>query len=664
MEKKIDVNYRAFGFLFDRAWAKNALLAQTYSQSQMAKNASVFSHVDTSFVSTRIGGNICINPLPQFTRSADIRRKKISNYGNGMGRYYYEAYQENYQIIHIRCGVASFNSLILFVNSFYSPAAGKIARTGSGPGWFYELSRLGGAVIALMSWKIMAVKLIYQGVSYFAQKGSSKFYTMSPTMVTYWGSVQTIVNQLAVNMGIVPRIGRNIASFSKDTMAHYPDDMLAKLQSHSPGVINNHGTIDVYALATRAQRQARKRMDYIEAGIESEKSLIQIYEGLEKMDNQVPNSRGYLNYLDSWLSQEISQSKTEVSEKVSGVDGGQASDINQDTNTIKAMREAGNKPGFRDFIKAEFDDGAAFVSFRVNYTGSVSESFSNSTGESEIASQLNNLVAKAKNLSFGLTSAIEGTGIDTLLEKARSVVEGVAEGMGIGGIVGGVLSTATGGSFIDIPQVWKGSTAQLPRTSYTIQLVTPNNHPYAQLFYQYVPLAMLLAMSLPISTGKQSYTSPFILEYFDQGRTQSRLAMVDSLSITRGVANLGFNKDNRAMGIEVNISFTSLDSVIHMPISQGLGIMDMALSVAQPVNIITSSGIFDDDNAYTDYLATLSSMGLTDQIYSFRKLKLNLTREMLRWSDRFSPARLASSLGNSWPGRMVNSLLYEGTVRN
>ena len=65
---------------------------------------------------------------------------------------------------------------------------------------------------------------------------------------------------------------------------------------------------------------------------------------------------------------------------------------------------------------------------------------------------------------------------------------------------------------------------------------------------------MLLAGILPLSTGKASYTSPFLCQLYDRGRLQIRLGMIESLSITRGTTNLAFDKHGQALGIDVTFS--------------------------------------------------------------------------------------------------------------
>lgn len=631
----------------DKEWIRNAFLAHSYNQEERALRAATFSTADSKFVSTKVGGNICINPLPQFCRAADIRRPGLGNYGNALGRYYNDAYDNHNQIVHFRMGVPSFNSLLLFVSNFYNGAAGRMARTGQGPSWLYRLGEAAGFVVGVMSWKIQAVRLVGQAYGFFAQKGSSKFYTVKPTMPMYWNAVQTIVNQIAVNTGIVPRIGGEGQAMVKSASYEFPSDMRAKLTQAMPDIFHSSGSIDVYAIANRAQRMARRQMQAVENALEGSNDVRAAFRIMneQKVDVGAGGHLNYETYLENWFASTPSGANSQVTPE------------NDDISKISDLQAGGT--GFWEFLKAEFDDGSAFVSFRVNYTGPISESFSNTTGESELGAKLNNMASSARNLKFTLAGGNVAPGVDAVVQGVTDFVQGAADSVGLGGVV----SAMTGGAYVDIPNVWRGSTAQMPKASYNIVLTTIYNHPIAQLLYVYLPMAMLLAMAMPLSTGKQSYTSPFILEYYDKGRSQSRLAIVDSLSFTRGIHTLGFNADHRPLGIEATLSIADLSNVIHMPIAMGISLVGMAFSsVNNLLAGVTASGIFDDDTAFTDYMATLSSLGLADQIYPLRKLKLNLTREMVKWESMTSPARLAGIMGDSLPGRLV-SIFYAGTVR-
>lgn len=648
-------------FILDRTWAQNALMAQSYQQSRQAKNAATFSPVETTFVTTRIGGNVCINPLPQFTRSADIRRAGVTTIGNGMGRYYYEAFQRHYQIINIRLGVPAFNSLAMFLTNNYNTKLGRLARTGEGPSWLYRVGEAAGFVVNIMSWKIQLVRLVGQAYAFFAEKGSSKFYTVKPTMPLYWNAVQSIVNQMAVNYGIVPRLGGDAQRFKDAPSYEYPPGMIKQLRNYAPRIFHSSGSIDVYAIATQAQRNARAYMKRLEAATDAEMSIADTlrYVNESKLTGGDIPAADYTNYLNRWLSTNQSGSQESIRNTIE-VDGVTIEEGINDFSTIESLRDATSGDRLSDFLNAELDDGGAFVSFRVNHTGSVSDSFSNATGDSELGNTLNNLTSSRRNLAFTLANGNVSEMVSGVLGGVKSVIEGTLDTVGLGG----VSNLIFGGAFTDIPSMWKSSSARVGQSSYTIQLVSPYNHPYAKLLYVDIPFAMLLAMALPLSTGKQSYTSPFILEYYDQGRSQSRLAIVDSLSVTRGSTSLAFSRDKRALGIDVTLNFAHLDNIVHMPISQGLGLTDTIIStIANPIGAITGSSIFDDDSPYTDYLASVCGLGLSDQIYRFRKLKLNLTREMLKWESWTSPARIMNALGDSWPGRIANTF-YAGTVRN
>jgi hypothetical protein len=137
--------------------------------------------------------------------------------------------------------------------------------------------------------------------------------------------------------------------------------------------------------------------------------------------------------------------------------------------------------------------------------------------------------------------------------------------------------------------------------------VSPYGNPISQLLNLYIPLSMLLAGALPLATGKQSYTSPFLCQLFDKGRCQTRLGIIDSLSITRGTGNLGFDNEGHAMAIDITFTVKDLSSIMYMPIAEGFSL--------NPLN-----GIFDDDTVFSDYMAVISGMSLNDQTYRMRKL--------------------------------------------
>lgn len=679
----------------DSQWIRQAFLVHKADLDKNVQVARTFSTASLKFTDTTPGGNLAINPPPQFTRNADLKVKGRYVASEGQGRYYSEAIDDHAQIIYMRMGLPAFNSLTTFFTGFYNTGAGHLARTGRAPSAFYYLGRAVGFVVSVMSWKVLAVHALGSGLRFLANKPSSKFYYLKPAMPQYWSAVTTIVNQIAVNRGIVPR------AFGPDQQPlsdgyEFDAAALAKLHDLLPDVFKEKGGIDVFAMANRAQRLQRKSMK-LQQQLSDQSTSTDVIAAFNQLWNTklTDEKPDFHAYMDRWFGTAVSQ--------VTGDDGKKIT-----TEEFKPQDQSWASR-FGEFLQAELDDGAAFASFRVNYTGPMSESFSNSVGESELSSKINGMSSQARSTSFSFANGnLIGGALGAAIGGVTNAVKDLATGVMDQFEVNGLLALG-GAAFVDIPKHWQSSSAQLTRMSYTINLVSPYGNPISQLINLYVPLAMLLAAALPISTGKQSYTSPFLVELYDPGRCQTRLGMIESIQVTRGVGNLGYNRDGHAMGIDVTFSVVDMSSVLHMPINQyrtgnllesaaqlalaapaaiGGGAIGGAVGgalggvVAGPVGgavgtaggavtgaalaggaaVANAIGAFDEDTIFTDYMAVLAGMGLSDQIYPFRKMKLNITRRMENYSQWTSPAKWAGMVGDIWPARMWSSI-YTGITR-
>lgn len=646
----------------DRHWMKQSFLISQLSLETVDLQNSTFSSAQLKYTDTTLGGNFAINAPAQFTSWADIKAPSRTPNGKGMGEFYSEMIDDHNQVVHFRMGVARFNSLTTFFNSFYNTQAGQLARTGRSPDAFYYIGRGLGFVVSVMSFKLLAITAIGQGVRFFADMPSSRYYYHSPAMTSYWSAVTTMVNQISVNRGILPRIGGAEQGPLSDDY-QFTQEGLARMHQMVPDVFRKDGGIDVYAMANKAQRLHRKRFKEIESrfnSMSSNENLAQILHDIESGGVEDDRAVSYTEYLKRWTETDQSKPKT-----TNGVATDVAESAEEFTSGFQKLIE---------FFEAESDDGGAFASFRVNYTGSVSESFSNQTGSPDIKDKINSMSASSRNVNFTLAEGNIAPGIDSIVGAVKGLVSGVADSMGIQGI-----AALGGAAFVDIPDVWQSSMANMPQSNYTIRLQSAYGNPISQLFDIYIPLCMLLAMALPLSSGKQSHTSPFLIEYYDQGRAQSRLGIIDNMTITRGVSSLGFTSEGHAVAIDVSFSIRDLTSIISMPINMGIDIFGTAtrtaLGVAAgsalgPLGAIAGgalalsleSGIFDGHNNYSDYLAVLAGMGLADQIYQFRNIKLRLTQKLAQWKSWASISHLASFLGETLPGRAW-SALYKGTAR-
>jgi len=650
----------------DGEWVRRSFLVRKSDLAPNDYKNRIFTTASLKYTDTTPGGSQCINPPPQFTRHADIRVKGVfSSSSAGLGRYYSEAIEDNSQVIHMRFGVEQYNTMTQFFTGFYNSTAGQLARTGRASDAFYYMGKAAGYVVQLASWKLLAVHFLGAAINFFAAKPSSKFYYLKPTMPLYWNAVQTMMNHLAVNRGIVPRVFNNTNPDTIKMLDQYQFDAegISTLHSKMPNIFNENGTIDVYAIANRAKRLERKRM----------KKLDEVFKAADSMD--VKNLRDYIrqiytspltdntpgtmgDYLDKWLQTDQSKSK---------------SSNNESSNTTENLdSNKSNLNKFSEFLEAEMDDGSQFASFRVNATGPIHSSFSNTAGPSELVEKLNGISSQARSANFsfangnligGAVGAIAGKAIDAV----KSFTMGVLDSVELTG-----LATLAGAAFVDIPDTYKNSIASLPSMSYTIDLISAYGNPISQSINLDLPLCMLLAGALPKSTGKQSYTGPFLVELYDQGRCQTRLGMIDSLSITRGTGNIGFTQDGKALGIQVTFTVKDMSNILHMPIVENFSLADAAIQgAASLTNSDTiraaaaglTGGAFDEDTVYSDYLATLAGMSLSDQIYSFRKLKLNLTKKMVAFDSWRSVSHMASFAGDTFPMKLV-SAFYRGTDKD
>ena len=673
--------------LKDSKWLRQSFLVSRASLSPIDQRNRTFTTASLKFTDTSPGGNFAINPAPSFTETADpLMQGKFSG-SKGMGAYYSEAIDDNAQIIHMRFGVPEFNSLRTFFTQFYDSQAGQIARTGRVDKAFYLVGRAIGLVVQVAYWPLLAAAYVAgKLLRYALSKPSSKFYFLKPTMPVYWNAVQTMANQIGVNRGIIPRLGGDPSSGRYGGDYDFDEATRAKLHSILPDIISPTGQIDVYAMANRAQRLAYRRQKMLNEGLSSNdvwNEMADIYN--KPLTETKPSWSGYI---DKWLSNDRSTSKEKST----------------------AEEAIGNKApaGWAEFMDAELNDGSQFASFKVNYTGAVSDSFSSQVGESEISSKINGMSSASRNTSFNFANGnisddVASTMLGAVLGAAKNVVTGVADQLGISG-----MAVLGGAAFADIPKHWQSSATSIGRTSYTIDLVSPYGNSISQMINLYIPMCMLMAGALPLSTGKHSYTSPFLVEMYDQGRSQTRLGIIDSMNITRGTGNLGFNNDGRMMGLQITFTVMDLSSIMHMPISEGLtfngaavgaavggtagavagGIVGSAAGPAGTVggavvggtagaaaggavgaavdtvsNAVTSiASLFDDDTVWSDYLNVVAGVGLADQIYGLRKLKMRATNQLANWKSAYSASHLLSFAGDTPPARLWSSI-YKGTAR-
>ncbi len=186
------------------------------------------SGADFKYMGSGFGEDVVINPRPQLTPFADIRRPglwggsnnvkspdNISSFFVGMGRAYSDMFHDNRQIVHIRFGVTQYKGLLTFFTGFYDQSAAILARQGRASLAYY-FSYVAGSLATL--WLAPFV-LAGQAVKYLLGRNSSSYMSLKPTMPLFWLRANTIMNNIGANLGIIARTFENTGAMTTEVNA-------------------------------------------------------------------------------------------------------------------------------------------------------------------------------------------------------------------------------------------------------------------------------------------------------------------------------------------------------------------------------------------------------------------------------------------------------------
>ena len=624
---------------------------------------------------TTLGGYRAINPIPQLTRYADIKSKTNHTTSRGMGRYYGEAYDASAQIIHMRFGVPEYNSLSTFLSGMYNGAAGKLARTGETESL---LSTLAGAATYIFTIPLQVLTASFQGLgALFTNTPYNKFYYSKPTMPLYYNAVNTMLQKLAVNMKLITEgeiknskddeivkgsaEGEGSSEESPSTPFTVGSALShsSRVQLHNmmPDIFDVDTGFDIYRISTRFQsiaNQHHAEANKLHNSASSAEAAAEAESGLT--EQLVTGDRPKSAPKDIRKLMEVYYKSGIAGKGLKGGNGEEAAVQAEDDSAVTSfLKTAASKAldvirsigewfsASYDILEAEILGGSQWVSFKVDSTGSLSESFSNSTAESSLASSINSASSGARSAKYNLAGGNIASGaVAGALQFATGAVAGAVSS--VGSMLGlGGFGAVMGGGFVDIPKYWENSTSSMSKGDYTIKLRALYGNKLSIFKDVYIPMCMLLGAALPMSTDTNTYTSPFLVELFDKGKVQTRLGMIDNLSITRGTGNLGWSTDGLPTGIDISFSVVDLSTVMHMPIEG-------------------ESLSFNDYSVYQDYFAALGGLGALEQITvgdRFKRKKKLLETQFNSW---WSVGHFSNWAADTAVGRVVSGVRRNGNI--
>lgn len=672
-----DKHLESIDSTFDRDWLKSTFIiadqdiVQGDEYKKWIRKNRYFSSADFKFTSTTPGMSMAVNPKPQFTRYADIRspgklnsRPEVtlettgSSLGLGMGRYYSEAIDDNEQRIFLRFGVPKYMPLLLWISKSFDIDKVVLQNRGAITSTLLEAISVVSSLFALVAAPLLSLGMYISNV--FVE--NSRFYSVKETMYIYWSTVENILNSMIARRTMMPTVLQDYSFKQSNTIGveqKVTDNYLKTLNELLPDIIDAEtGRISVFAIALRSQAAFNRmqKADYdknANARLSSDLASMDFtgypLNADEVHDTYFTNKEGTPSFFtaklfnaaheflfkdnkDQELNLDTSNKETkqkslvEIDQLYTDENGNiltlspDSNDPNYNPDSViqaNAEKKSSTWDKYKTYLLAELSEGAAFAIFNVESTGSIGESFSNSASGNPIESTFNSISAKSRNITDMLSAAASIPIVGDTLKLAADAGATILSKSSFG-IANPLLALAYGVN-VSMPKSWESSSATLPRSNYKIRLVSPYGNAYSQLFNMYLPLAMVLAGSLPRSTGGSTYTAPFMCQLFDRGRSNIQLGMIETVSITRGTANLAFSKSGHPNAIDLDISIANLDEIISVDITSN-GIISNA---ASKLNLNFS------DTPFTSYLNSVMSVDVYTLIYRVPMIRLKLAERYM-----------------------------------
>lgn len=259
--------------------------------------------------------------------------------------------------------------------------------------------------------------------------------------------------------------------------------------------------------------------------------------------------------------------------------------------------------------------------FYLDSFDSVSESVSNDTTESSIASQINGFTDQLNEIKFligndgqsTLSAALGGAGEVT--QNITSAFSGALESLG-GGIVGslskqGVNSIFEGGKII-FPEIWSNSDYS-KSFNLEIKLRSPDNDNLSIFLNIIKPYCKLLTLGLPRQVNsnggevdQNAYGAPFLVRAYSKGMFNIDMGIISSMTINKG-ATAQWNDDGLPTQLDITLEIKDLYGKFAMSKADGWA----GTGVLNVVN----------NTAYMDFLANLSGLNV-GQMEMARRVRL------------------------------------------
>lgn len=226
------------------------------------------------------------------------------------------------------------------------------------------------------------------------------------------------------------------------------------------------------------------------------------------------------------------------------------------------------------------------IPFYIDSDTSISESFSNSTTQSAMASTVNSISDMGRELNFLLGYSSTAVGADAMndasiqgnVEQLQNTISGLlGKNSFIDNLASHLTTVAAGGRLI-FPEIWSDSSYG---KSYdiTLKLVSPDNDNLSLFLNILVPLFHMLALVAPqtINNDPNSYVNPFLVRAVYKGMFSVDTGIITSMSVNKGSEGM-WTPSGIPTTMEINFTIKDLYQVMSITESNILGIGDNTIN--------------------------------------------------------------------------------------
>lgn len=626
---------------------------------------------------TRVGGNDAINCLWQFNRDDDILHDvsvTTVKSGNkiGLSRVYANTTQTNQQLVYFTFGVPYYTSITSFYPNAFNKNLIDINQQGYDSdvddkftisGLFFDAFKL---VLAI---PILPVKMIFGILNFDANVYKvNRFYELRGRMQLYYRYVDSMLGHWLVASGL----------YGNGDPMNSPINTITASEECLPAALRISGA-SIWDIISRRAANAGFKLPSKDKRIEIfNKSLygkdaVPLRYSAEK-DKRVIFQRDELIGSMNSLADTTLNNTSMTNGNLYGYDSAESDMLTSDDqdlarayensklqntflNNLRSRQNNGDILAYEDdhgdwtrvFYKSALG-ATQFIGFRVDKSTDASESFSNSTAPSAFAENFNAKVreAAAQLTDMGVKGASSDDGwVNSIISGIKDIGRSVLDAINHIDFIGltDLANAAMTGAFIDIPEQYSGSDFNKSH-SLSFQLRSPYGDKVSIYQSIIVPLFCILAGALPRAGGPNAYVQPFLCRVYCKGMFAIPMGIIDSISIKRGDSEFGWTYDTIPTCIDVNISIKDMSPVMYMMM------YDKAFG-----------DILGSDNAFNEYLLTISGVGLFDRISSARKILrgMTYTAHMVR-GRYFNPMYWSHSISQYGVMQFVSSFIPKTTI--